>query len=119
MAISRKSWRLLSKHRTCTTTPLALLRVHFLRGYVSIEQEDKKKPHAATFVQALHERAWETLVNRVTRRGYNVATNQFRKEREASAEIDFYHTIDQSNPVETPPEAGQEIREQAPASSHQ
>ena len=57
MAISRKSWHLLSKHRTCATTPLALLRVHFLRGYVSIEQEDKKKPYAATFVQALHERA--------------------------------------------------------------
>ena len=29
MAISRKSWRLLSKHRTCTITPLALLRVPF------------------------------------------------------------------------------------------
>ena len=119
MAISRKSWHLLSKHRTRTTTPLALLRVHFLRGYVSIEQEDKKKPYAATFVQALRERTWETLVNRVIRRGYNAATNQFRKEREARAEIDFYRAIDQSNPVETPPEAGQEITEQAPAYSHQ
>ena len=35
MAILRKSWHLLSKwYRTCTTTPLTLLRVHFLR-YVS------------------------------------------------------------------------------------
>ena len=30
MAISRKSWHLLSKHRTCAITPLAVLRVHFL-----------------------------------------------------------------------------------------
>ena len=112
MAISRKNWHLLSKHRTCTTTPL-------LRGYVSTEHDDKKKPYAATFVQAQHEQAWEILVHRVIRRGYNAATNHFRKTREARAEIDFYRTIDQSNPGETPPEAGQEIKEQAPASSHQ
>ena len=79
MAISRKSWHLLSKHRTCAITPLALLRVHFVGGYVSTEQDDKKKPYAATFVQAQQERAWELLVNSVIRRSYCAVTNQFEK----------------------------------------
>ena len=43
-------WHLLSKHRTRTLTPLALLRAHFERGYISTEQDDRKKPCAATFV---------------------------------------------------------------------
>ena len=118
MAISRKSWHLLSKHRTCAITPLALLRVHFVRRYVSTEQDDKKKPYAATFVQAQQERAWELHVNSVIRRGYYAATNQFRKAREARAEIDFYRTINQSCTEETPPETERQIKEQAPASSH-
>ena len=82
------------------------------------EQDDKKKPYAATFVQAQQERAWELLVNSVIRRGYYAATNQFRKAREARAEIDFYRTIDQSNTKETPPETERQIKEQTPASSH-
>ena len=118
MAISRKSWHLLSKHRTCTITPLPVLRVHFLHGYVSTEQEDAKKPYAAAFQKALYEHTWEKLVTRVIGRGYNKATNKFRTDREASEEIDFYFTIDQTNPVETPPEVGQEIRTLAPAFSH-
>ena len=34
---------LLSKHRTYTITPLALLRVHFKFGYLSTEKSDRKK----------------------------------------------------------------------------
>ena len=117
MAISRKSWHLLSKHRTCTITPRQLLSVHFLHGYLSTEQEDAKKPHAAAYVKSLHEHTWETLVTRVISWGYNEATNQFRTA--ASEKIDFDFTIDQTNPVETPPEVGQKIRIQAPAFSHQ
>ena len=119
MAISRKSWHLLLKHRTCTITPLALLRARFLHGYVSTEQEDAKKPYAAAYVKSLYEHTWEKLVTRVISRGYNEATNKFRKDREAREENEFYATIDQTNPVETPPDAGQEIQLQAPAHSHQ
>ena len=119
MAISRKSWHLLSKHRTCTITPLAVLRVHFVHGYVSTEQEDAKKPYTAAYVKSLYEHTWEKLVTRVIGRGYNEATNKFRTAREKGEEIEFDSTIDQTNPVETPPEAGQEIRIQAPAYSHQ
>ena len=110
MAISRKSWHLLLKHRTCTITPVAVLRVHFLHGYLSTEQEDAKKPYTP---------AWEEIVTRVICRGYNNATNKFRMDREAREEIEFYSTIDQTNPVETLPEEGQEILIQAPARSHQ
>ena len=119
MTISRKSWHLLSEHRTCAITPLALLRVHFERGYISTERDDKKKPYAATFVQAQHERGWELHVNSVIRTGCYAVTNKFRKAREARAEIDFYRTIDQANTEETPPETEQQIKEQTPASSHQ
>ena len=100
MAISRKSWHLLSKHRTCTITPVAVLRVHFLHGYLSTEQEDAKKPYTP---------AWEEIVTRVICRGYNNATNKFRMDREAREEIEFYSTIDQTNPVETPPEEGRKL----------
>ena len=106
MAISRKSLHLLSKRRTCAITPL---RVHFLHGYVSTEQEDAKKPYAAAFVKSLYERTWEKIVTRVISRGYNEATKKFRADREAREEIEFYATIDQTNPVETPPEVGQDI----------
>ena len=119
MTISRKSWHLLSKHRTRTITPLALLRVHFERGYISTEQDDKKKPYAATFVQAQQERGWELHVNSVIRTGYYAVTNKFRRTREARAEIDFYRTIDQANAEETPPETEQQIKEQTPMSSDQ
>ena len=77
------------------------------------------KPHAATFVQAQQERAWELHVNSVILTGYSSATNQFPRVREARAEIDFYRTIDQSNTEETPSETGKQIKEQTPASSHQ
>ena len=97
MTISRTSWHLLSKHRTRTITPLALLTVHFERGYISTEKEDKKKPYAATFVQAQTERGWELHVNSVIRTGYYAVTNKFRKAREARAEIDFYRAIYQPN----------------------
>ena len=96
-----------------------MLRVHFLHGYVSTEQEDAKKPYAAAYVKSLHEHTWEKLVTRVISRGYNEATNKFRKAREEREEIEFYSTIDQTNPVETPPETGQDIRIQAPGFSHQ
>ena len=119
MTISRKSLHLLSKHRTCTITPLALLRVHLERGYISTEQDDKKKPYAATFVQAQPERGWELHVNSVIQTGYYAVTNKFRRTREARAEIDFYRTIDQANAEETPPETEQQIKEQTPMSSDQ
>ena len=119
MTISRKSWHLLSKHRTRTITPLALLRVHFERGYISTERDDRKKPYAATFVQAQPERGWELYINSVIRTGYYAVTNKFRKTREARAEIDFYRTIDQANAEEAPPETEQPTKEQTPMSSDQ
>ena len=121
--ISRKSWHLLSKHRTCTITPLALLRVHFERGYLSTEKADKKKPYAATVVQAQAARDWERHVNSVIRTGYYAMTNRFRTTREARAEIVFFRTIDRTielpNTEEISPETATQIKEQTPASSHQ
>ena len=60
--ISRQSWHLLSKHRTCTITPLALLRVHFKFGYLSTEQSDRKKPYAAADEWSQTVRDWEWQV---------------------------------------------------------
>ena len=118
MTISRKSWHLLSKHRTRTVTPLALLRVHFERGYLSTEKEDRKKPYVATDVQAQAERGWELHVNSVIRTGYYAVTNRFRTTREARAESDFFRTIDRTielpNTEETSPKTGTQIKEQTP-----
>ena len=68
--ISRQSWRLLSKRRTYTITPLALLRVHFKFGYLSTEQSDRKKPYAATDDRSQTVRDWEWHVNQVMPAGY-------------------------------------------------
>ena len=119
VAVSRKSWHLLSKHRTCTVTPLWLLREHFQHGYVSAEKDDAKKPYAAAYVQSLYEHTWEALVTKIIRKGYIEATNKFRTAREERDEIEFYSTIDQTNPLRAPPEAGQGSRSQASSHSHQ
>ena len=119
VAVSRKSWHLLSKHRTCTITPLGVLRVHFQQGYLSTEQEDAKKPYAAAYVQSLLEHTWEKLVTRIICKGYNEATNRFRTAREARDELEYYSTIDRTNPLETPPETEQEIKSQTSSHSHQ
>ena len=112
-AISRKGWHLLSKHRTCTITPLALLRVRFESGYLSTEKADKKKPYAATEVQAHSARDWERHVNTAIRTGYFAMTNRFRITREAMAEIDFFRTIDRTivltNAEEISPETATQI----------
>ena len=50
VAISRKSWHLLSKHRTCTVTPHWLLQMHFQQGYASDEKDTTKKPYSAAHV---------------------------------------------------------------------
>ena len=63
--ISRQSWHLLSKHRTYTITPLALLRVHFKFGYLSTEKSDRKKPYAATDDWSQTVRDWEWHVDQV------------------------------------------------------
>ena len=108
MAISRKSWHLLSKHRTYTTTPFALL---------------KKKPYAATVVQAQAERGWELHVNSVIRAGYYAVTSRFRTAREARTEIDYFRSIDPTINLpsieETSPETETHAKQQTPASSHQ
>ena len=101
--ISKKSWHLLSKHRACTVTPLALLRVHFKIGYLSTEQSDRKKPYAAT-VQGQTVRNWEWHVNQVMPTGYLAMTYRFRAMREAGAEIDYFRLIDRT--VELPDTEG-------------
>ena len=118
VAVSRKSWHLLSKHRTCTVTPHWLLREHFQQGYVSAEKDDAKKPYAAAYVQSLYEHTWEALVTKLIRKGYNEATNKFRSAREERDELEFYATIDQTNPLGAPPEAGLGSRSQASSHSH-
>ena len=50
-------------------------------------QDDKKKPYAATFVQAQQERGWELHVNSFIRTGYCAVTNQFRRAREAREKL--------------------------------
>ena len=94
MTISRKSWHLLSKHRTYTITPLALLRVHFKFGYLSTEKSDKKKPYAATDEQSQTVRNWEWHVNKVMPAGYLARTHRFRRLREAGTESDFFRLVD-------------------------
>ena len=95
--------------KQCARTYSCLIVLcHFQHGYLSTEQEDAKKPYAAAHVKSLYEQTWEKVVTRVICRGYNKATNQFRADREAKEEIEFYYTIDQTNPVETPPETGNE-----------
>ena len=93
VAVSRKSWHLLSKHRTCTVTPhwSWLLREHFQPGYVSAEKDDTKKPYAAAYVQSLYEHTWKTLVTKLIRKGYNEATNKFRSAREERDELVLFH----------------------------
>ena len=122
--ISRKSWHLLSsKHRAYTVTPLTLLRVHFAIGYLSTEQSDKKKPHAATDVQGQTVRNWEWHVNRVMPTGYLARTYRFRTTRETGAEIDNFRLIDRT--VELPDtegtsrEAAVQTKPQTSASSRQ
>ena len=123
MAVSRKSWHLLSKHRAYTTTPFALLRVHFNMGHLSTEKEDKKKPYAATVVQAQAERGWELHVNSVIRAGCYAVTSRFRTAREARTEIDYFRTIDPTINLpsieETSPETETHAKQQTPAASHQ
>ena len=74
-------------------------------------------------MQAQAERGWELHVNSVIRTGYYAVTNRFRTTREARAEIDFFRAIDRTielpNTEETSPKTGTQIKEQAPASSHQ
>ena len=121
--ISRKSWHLLSKHRTYTVTPLALLRVHLQIGYLSTEQSDKKKPHAATDVQGQTVRNWERHVNQVVPAGYLARTYHFRTTRETGAGIDYFRLIDRT--VELPDtegtsrEAAVQTKPQTSASSRQ
>ena len=121
--ISRKSWHLLSKHRTYTATPLALLRLHFQIGYLSTEQSDKKKPYAATDVQGQTVRNWERHVDQVFPAGYLAKTYRFRTTREAGAEIDYFRLIDRT--VELPDtegtsrEAAEQTKAQTSASSRQ
>ena len=121
--ISRKSWHLLSKHRTCTITPFALLRVHFERGYLSTEKADRKKPYAATEVQAQAARDWERQVNTIIRTGYYAVTHRFRRMRDARAEIAFFRTVDPTiilpDADETSPETATHINQRTPASSRQ
>ena len=119
VAVSRKSWHMLFKHRTCTSTPQSLLQVHFQHGYVSTEQDDAKKPYAAAYAQSLYEHTWEGLVTRTICKGYNEATNKFRTTREERDELEFYSTFDQTNPLGAPPEAGQGSQSQASSHSHQ
>ena len=119
VAVSRKSWHMLSKHRTCAITPQWLLQVHFQHGYVSTEQDDAKKPYVAPYVQSLYEHTWEGLVTRIICKGYNEATIKFRTTREERDELEFYSTFDQTNPLEAPPEAGQGSQSQASSHSPQ
>ena len=120
--ISRKSWHLLSKHRTCTITPLALLRVHFTRGYLSTEKADRKKPYAATEVQGPGERDWARYVDGVIWTGYFARTAQFRNMREAGAEIAFFRSIDRTISLPSTEEISlatvTQAQEKTPAPSH-
>ena len=88
VAISRKSWHLLSKHRTCTVTPHWLLQMHSQQGYASDEKDTAKKPYSSAHVQSLYEHTWEALVTKIIRQGYNEATNNFRSAREEREELD-------------------------------
>ena len=108
----------LSKHRTCTVTPHWLLQGHFHQGYVSAEKDDVKKPYAAAYVQFLYEHTSETLVTELICKGYNEATNKFRTAREERDELEFYATIDQTNPLRAPPEAGMGSQSQTSSHSH-
>jgi len=98
---------LLSKHRTYTITPLALLRVHFKFGYLSTEKSDRKKPYAATDDWSQTVRDWEWHVNQVMPAGYLERTYRFRRQREAGAELDFFRLVDSTvvlpNIETTPP----------------
>ena len=117
--ISRQSWRLLSKHRTYTITPLALLRVHFKFGYLSTEKSDNKKPYAATDDWSQTVRDWEWHVNEVMPAGYLARTYHFRRQREAGTELDFFRLVDSTvalpNVETTPPNTGASGRPQASA----
>ena len=121
--ISRKSWHLLSKHRAYTITPLALLRVHFQKGYLSTEQSDKKKPYAATDAQGQTVRNWERHVNEVVPAGYLTRTYRFRITRETGAEIDYFRFIDRTvellDTEGTSREAAERTKPQTSASSSQ
>ena len=118
--ISRKSWHLLSKHCVRTITPLALLRVHFERGYLSTEKADRKKPYAATEVQAQPTQRWDRQVNTIIREGYYTVTYQFRRIRDARTEIAFFRTIDPTiilpDVTSAPPETAAHSRQHTPAS---
>ena len=118
VAISRKSWHRLSKHRTCTVTPYWLLQRHFQQGYASDEKDAAKKPYSSAHAQSLYEDTWEALVTKIIRQGYNEGTNRFRTAREERDELEFYTTINQNNPLCVPPEAGSGSRSQASSHSH-
>ena len=118
VAISRKSWHLLSKHRTCTVTPHWLLQMHSQQGYASDEKDTAKKPYSSAHVQSLYEHTWEALVTKIIRQGYNEATNNFRSAREEREELEFYTTINQNDPLCVPPETGSGSRSQASSHSH-
>ena len=108
VAISRKSWHRLSKHRTCTVTPYWLLQRHFQQGYASDEKDAAKKPYSSAHAQSLYEDTWEALVTKIIRQGYNEGTNRFRTAREERDELEFYTTINQNNPLCVPRKQGRE-----------
>ena len=86
-------------------------------------KRNKKKPYAATVVQAQAERGWELHVNSVIRAGYYAVTSRFRTAREARTEIDYFRAIDPTINLpsieETSPETETHAKQQTPASSHQ
>ena len=98
-SISRKSWHLLSKHRTRTITPLAMLRVQFERGYLSTEKSDRKKPYAATEKQGETVRDWDRQINTIIKTGYYTVVWRFQRWRDAQAEIVFFRTIAPVTPL--------------------
>ena len=69
-------------------------------------------------MQSLYEHTWEMLATKLICKGYNEAANKFRTAREERDELEFYATIDQTNPLRAPPEAGLESQSQASSHSH-
>ena len=119
MTISKKSWHLLSKDRTCTITPLALLRVHFERRCISTGQDTKRNPMRPRLRKPSKNGLGNSMSIVSSGRDTMQQPTNFGEQEEARAEIDFYRTIDQSNREETPPKTEKQIKEQTPASSHQ
>ena len=102
VAVSRKSSHLLSEHRTCTIPPSRCFRCTSNMDMCPPNKKMQKKAHAAAYVQSLHEHTWKKLATRITCKG--AMRQPTRLQRLNRDELEFFSTIDLTNPLGAPPE---------------